>query len=200
MNGDGSVNIADLVLVATNIGATGQHAADVNDDGVVNIADLVLVAGALGASAGSAPSLHAKDLEVFTAADAKQWLSQAQQLDLTDATSLRGILFLQQLLTALTPKQTALLANYPNPFNPETWIPYHLSKDADVTLHIYAMNGTLVRTLTLGHQAAGMYQSRSRAAYWDGRNSSGEKVATGVYFYTLKAGDFTATRKMLIRK
>ena len=67
----------------------------------------------------------------------------------------RGILFLQQLLAALTPKETALLANYPNPFNPETWIPYHLAKDADVTLHIYAVNGTLVRTLTLGHQAAG---------------------------------------------
>ncbi len=200
VNGDGTVNIADLVLVASNIGETGQHAADVNDDGVVNIADLVLVAGALGASAGSAPSLHAKDLEVFTAADVKQWLSAAQHLDLTDTTSQRGILFLQQLLIALMPKETALLANFPNPFNPETWIPYQLAKDTEVTLHIYAMNGTLVRTLTLGHQAAGLYQNRTRAAYWDGKNEFGEKVASGVYFYTLTAGDFSATRKMLIMK
>ena len=73
-------------------------------------------------------------------------------------------------------------------------------KDADVTLHIYAVNGTLVRTLTLGHQPAGLYQSRSRAAYWDGKNTFGEPVASGVYFYTLTAGDFTATRKMLIQK
>ena len=112
----------------------------------------------------------------------------------------RGIQVLEQILQNLTPKETALFANYPNPFNPETWIPYHLSKDADVTLHIYAMNGTLVRTLKLGHQAAGLYQTRNRAAYWDGKNDFSEKVASGVYFYTLTAGDFSATRKMLIRK
>ena len=118
----------------------------------------------------------------------------------TDPTYLRGITVLEQLFMALTPKETALLPNYPNPFNPETWIPYHLAKDADVTLHIYTVNGTLVRTLTLGYQAAGMYHNRSRAAYWDGRNAFGEPVASGVYFYTLTAGDFSATRKMLIRK
>ena len=199
VNGDGTVNIADLVLVASNLDKTVQDAADVNRDGAVDIADLVLVAGALGNSV-AAPSLHLQSLDMLTAADIKQWLSQSQQLNLTDTTSQKGILFLEQLLTVLTPKETVLLANYPNPFNPETWIPYHLAKDADVTLHIYAMNGTLVRTLTLGHQSAGMYQSRSRAAYWDGKNEFGEKVATGVYFYTLTAGDFSATRKMLIRK
>ena len=202
VNGDGTVNIADLVLVASNLGKTGQSAADVNGDGTVNIADLVLVAGALGTSA-AAPSLHPQALEMLTATEIKQWLSAAQQLDLTDTTSQRGILFLQQLLMTLTPKETTLLANYPNPFNPETWIPYHLAKDADVTLRIYTVNGTLVRTLTLGHQPAGMYQkyqNRSRAAYWDGKNELGEKVASGVYFYTLTAGDFSATRRMLIRK
>ena len=97
-------------------------------------------------------------------------------------------------------RENALGANFPNPFNPETWIPYKLAKPAEVTLHIYAVNGTLVRTLSLGHQAAGMYQSRSRAAHWDGKNEFGEKVASGVYFYSLTAGDFSATRKMLIRK
>ena len=199
INGDDIVNIQDLVLVVSNLGKSGQSAADVNGDNIVNIQDLVLVAGALDTNA-AAPSLDPQLLSTFTAADVKNWLSQAQQLTLTDAASLRGIQFLEQLLTALTPKETALLANYPNPFNPETWIPYHLAKDADVTLHIYAMNGQLVRTLTLGHQAAGMYQNRSRAAYWNGKNEFGEKVASGVYFYTLTAGEFSATRKMLIRK
>ena len=96
--------------------------------------------------------------------------------------------------------QSTLLANYPNPFNPETWIPYQLSEPAEVTVSIYSVNGSLIRTLALGHQAAGLYRSRSRAAYWDGRNAFGERVASGLYFYTLTAGDFTATRKMLIRK
>ena len=107
------------------------------------------------------------------------------------------------------PEETTLLRNFPNPFNPETWIPYQLAKPVDVTITIYTVNGTLVRTLTLGHQPAGLYQNRSRAAYWDGRNAFGEPVASGVYFYTLStestrdsvtAGDFTATRKMLIQK
>ena len=98
------------------------------------------------------------------------------------------------------PSGTNLLPNYPNPFNPETWIPYQLAKPAEVTLTIYNMRGVVVRTIALGHQAAGVYTSRSRAIHWDGRNMFGEKVATGLYFYTLAAGDFTATRKMLIRK
>ena len=98
------------------------------------------------------------------------------------------------------PTTTALLANFPNPFNPETWIPYQLSKSAKVTLTIYSMRGVVVRQLELGHKPAGVYLSRSRAVHWDGRNMFGEKVAAGVYFYTLEAGDFTATRKMLIRK
>lgn len=199
VNGDGVVNIADLVLVASNLGETGRNTADVNGDGQVNIADLVLVAGALGNSA-AAPSLYPQPLGMLTAADVKLWLSQAEQLTLTDTASLRGIQFLQDLLAALTPKETVLLPNYLNPFNPETWVPYHLAKDADVTLHIYAVNGTLVRTLVLGHQPAGMYQNHSSAAYWDGKNEFGEPVASGIYFYTLTAGDFTATRRMLIRK
>ena len=98
------------------------------------------------------------------------------------------------------PETTALLPNYPNPFNPETWIPYRLAESAEVTLSIYSLNGNRVRTLALGHQPAGFYESRSRAAYWDGRNATGERVASGVYFYTLTAGDFAATSKMLILK
>ena len=100
----------------------------------------------------------------------------------------------------IVPDKTNLHPNYPNPFNPETWIPYQLSEPAEVTLHIYAVNGTLIRTLALGHQPAGIYHSRVRAAYWDGKNEAGETVASGIYFYTLTVGEFTATRKMLIRK
>ena len=112
----------------------------------------------------------------------------------------QGIANLERLLTLFIPEETALLHNYPNPFNPETWIPYQLAKPAEVTLTIHAVNGTLVRTLALGHQPAGIYQTRTRAAYWDGRNEVGESVASSIYFYTLTAGDFNATRKMLIRK
>ena len=199
VNGDGIVNIQDLVSVVSNLGQTGENAADVNGDGIVDISDLILVAGVIGNDA-AAPSLHPQSLEVIAATDVKRWLSQAQQLNLTDTTSLRGIQFLEQLLAALTPKETALLANYPNPFNPETWIPYQLASPAEVCISIYAADGKLVRTLDLGHQPVGMYQSQSRAAYWDGKNAFGEPVASGVYFYTLTAGDFSATRKMLIRK
>ena len=177
----------------------GENAADVNGDGIVNIVDLVKVAGEMGAGA-AAPAAHPQTLEILTAADVQHWLRQAQHLDLTDATSQRGILMLQKLMAALIPKETSLLPNYPNPFNPETWIPYQLSEPAEVIVHIYSVNGILVRTLALGHQPAGMYQTRSRAAYWDGRNAFSEPVASGIYFYTFTAGDFSATRKMLIMK
>ena len=112
----------------------------------------------------------------------------------------QGIENLENLLGLLIPEETLLLRNYPNPFNPETWIPYQLAHAADVTLTIYDMNGQVVRRLALGHQAAGMYRSRSRAVYWDGRNHLGESVASGLYFYTLTAGEFSATRRMLILK
>ncbi len=199
VNNDGAINVLDLVFVAVNFGKTGRNPADVNGDGVVNIVDLVKVAGEMGAGA-AAPSGHPQTLELLTASNVRQWLTQAQHIDLTDATSQRGILMLQQLLASLIPKETSLLPNYPNPFNPETWIPYQLAQNAEVTLTIYAVDGKVVRTLALGQQSAGMYHSKSRAAYWDGRNAVGEPVASGVYFYTLEAGDFTATRKMLIRK
>lgn len=103
-------------------------------------------------------------------------------------------------LSKAVPKENALFTNYPNPSNPETWIPYHLAASAEVNIRIYAADGRLVRRLALGHQRAGVYESKSRSAYWDGRNAVGEPVASGVYFYTLTAGEFTATRKLLIVK
>ena len=111
-----------------------------------------------------------------------------------------GIANLKHLLAAMHPDTTALLANYPNPFNPETWIPYQLAHDADMTLNIYDTTGALVRRLDLGHQQAGYYTDRTKAAYWDGRNDLGEPVGSGVYFYQLQTEDFSAIRKMVILK
>ena len=199
VNLDGVANIQDLVFVAGRIGQSGPNAADVNGDGVVNVQDLILVAGALG-QALAAPALHSPVLAKFTAADVRGWLTQAQGLALTDPKLQSGIRFLEQFLSLLVPKETQLLPNYPNPFNPETWIPYRLSKDAFVTLTIYDQRGSVVRRLNVGHQTASVYESRSKAIYWDGRNAVGDQVASGIYFYTLTAGDYSATRKMVILK
>ena len=107
---------------------------------------------------------------------------------------------LEELIAYEIPAETELLRNYPNPFNPETWIPYHLSEDADVNLTIYDINGEVVRDIDVGHQTAAKYDTRAKAIYWDGRNRFGEQVASGIYFYSLSAGDFSGTRKMVILK
>ncbi|MDE0468301.1 MAG: dockerin type I domain-containing protein [Candidatus Poribacteria bacterium] len=203
VNRDGFVNIQDVVLVARNFGQSVPaegNPADVNGDGIVNVLDLVLVADAFGTGNAAPSAWNWNFVSVPTRAEVEQWLTEVRQANSTDPTSQRGIVFLEQLLAALTPKETMLLANYPNPFNPETWIPYQLAEPADVTLTIYDINGRVVRALDLGHQPIGIYEGKSRAAHWDGKNAVGEPVASGVYFYTLTAGEFTATRKLLIRK
>ena len=199
VNRDDVVNILDLVSVASVLGDEGDELpADVNADGKVNILDLVLVVGALGNAA--APASDPQALAMLTAQHVEECLAQARGLDLTDAPSQQGVLFLEQLLRVLTPKDTALLPNYPNPFNPETWIPYRLAEDSVVTFTIYDGRGRVVRALEIGHQIAAFYETRSKAIYWDGRNESGDQVASGVYFYHLSAGDYSAVRKMLIIK
>ena len=170
------MNILDLVLVASHLGQAGQNDADVNGDGIVNILDMVLVAGALG-DAAAAPSVLHGDSEIApTRADVQRWLSQARGLDLTHAQLQRGILFLERLLAALTPKETALLPNYPNPFNPETWIPYRLANDADVQITIFDnMQGTCwCDNWIWGIGRRGITQNRNRAAYWDGLETQAE--------------------------
>ena len=157
VNQDGVVNISDLVLVAGRLGQSGPNAADVNGDGVVNIQDLILLAGALGETQ-AAPSLYPTSLGMFTAADIQRWLAQAHDLGLTDPKLQSGIRFLEQLLAVLVPKETELLHNYPNPFNPETWIPYRLAEDAFLTLTIYDQRGSVVRRLNVGHQTAAIYE------------------------------------------
>ena len=204
VNKDGQVSILDLILVGQDLGkATPTNArTDVNGDGTRNIQDLVLVAQHFGELSGTsaAPSVLALGNMGLEKAVIRAWIAQAQAENDGSLAFQQGIANLQRLLALLIPERTTLLVNYPNPFNPETWIPYQLAREAIVKIHIYAATGALVRTLNVGHQPAGLYQQRSRAAYWDGKNESGEPVASGVYFYTLTAGDFTATRKMLIRK
>ena len=107
---------------------------------------------------------------------------------------------LEQFLTGLSPTETVLLPNYPNPFNPETWIPYHLANASNVSIIIYGMQGRIIRRLELGHQSEGYYTSRNRAAYWDGTNDVGESVTSGVYFYQLQTDNRSYLRKMVILK
>ena len=204
VNQDGQVSILDMVLVARHLGKTApaNSEVDINGDGVINIQDLILVAQHMGESttAASPSAVTIEGMEGLDPAMIQAWIAQAQIENDGSVAFERGIANLQSLLALLMPEETAMLPNYPNPFNPETWIPYQLAESAEVTFRIYAVNGDLVRTLVLGHKPAGIYQTRTRAAYWDGKNEVGESVASGIYFYTLTAGDFTATRKLLIRK
>ena len=221
--------VAVALFYGTQVPPGINFPADVNADGVVNILDLTAVARGIDAANSGIQGLSLQEIEAALAAAIEQTadieviaeapvgfgtaqhmpsvayrnvadaLADAEHLGYSVHAVLKELL---QLLTEMAevPETTALLPNYPNPFNPETWIPYHLSKGTEVTLKIYDVRGVAVRALTLGHQAAGVYESRGRAAYWDGRNDLGEQVASGVYFYTLAAGEFTATRKLLIAK
>ena len=213
VNRDNTVNLADLVAIASNFADPDLEALarmniypDVNGDGLVNLIDLLIAASEIDAAA-AAPTLSKNQIEKYnlTAKDLAAWIRLAKQLNLTEPNLQQGIDVLEQLLAILNtqdrlPKNTALLPNYPNPFNPETWIPYQLAKPARVSISIYSVDGQLIRTLALGRLPAGIYHNKSRAAYWDGRNAFGESVASGVYFYTLTTNGFTATDKMLIRK
>ncbi|RKU36051.1 hypothetical protein C6496_14260 [Candidatus Poribacteria bacterium] len=204
VNRDGQVSILDMVLVARQLGETvpPHSAVDVNGDGVISILDLILVASHLGeATLAAAPSvLTLEGIHGLDAATIQAWTVQAALENDGSIAFQRGIANLQRLLASLIPEKTALLANYPNPFNPETWIPYHLATDTHVEIRIYDTRGSLVRSLALGYQRAGIYTGRGRAAYWDGRNDVGERVASGIYFYQLKADNLSFLRKMVILK
>lgn len=201
INEDGSVSILDLIFVARDFekNKPSNPRTDVNGDGRVNILDLNFVASNIDATIPGAPSNFTLGNQL-SPETIRVWIAQAHAESDGSFVFQQGIASLQRLLASLIPRKTQLLANYPNPFNPETWIPYQLASPTEVHIHIYSANGVLVRTLDLGHQPAGIYQQRNGAAYWDGKNEMGESVASGVYFYTLTAVDFTATRKMIIKK
>ena len=202
INNDGVVDIQDLLLISNSFGAEDPTypKVDVNKDGKVDIIDLLLVASHFGESINRAALSPLATISTAHFDLIEQWLTEARLAHDGSSIFREGIAVLEALIDSGLPTETALLPNYPNPFNPETWIPYDLAADSDVEIHIYNLKGESVRQLSLGFQNAGPYRTRSRAAYWDGRNAVGEPVASGVYFYTLHAGQIKATRQMVIFK
>ena len=200
VNGDGTVDSKDVdaILVALAAGSTDTK-YDVDGDGTVNIFDLIDLRGQIQGAAAAPTLLGMK----FTAVQVEHL---QEQIDLLVASgdrspaALKTLIYLQQLIATARPEKTQLLANYPNPFNPETWIPYELATDTDVKITIYNAQGVVIRTLQLGQQSAGYYTDRERAAYWDGKNALGEQVASGIYFYQLETDDMSSLRKMVILK
>ncbi|MBI1930732.1 transglycosylase SLT domain-containing protein [Candidatus Poribacteria bacterium] len=208
VDGNGAVDIFDLALVARAFGASGKGiAADVNGDGVVNILDLVMVAAHFGEtrnpSQPAAPwvsnSPHVENTNLV-AGVLEGWLTEARTMDDGSAIFRRGIAILESLLNAIVPEKTALLPAYPNPFNPETWIPYQLSEASEVTMTIYDARGGVVKRIDLGYQPAGTYRTLARAAHWDSRNEVGEPVASGVYFVELRTNKFQQAQRIVLLK
>ena len=210
IDGDGDVDVSDVRLVVIALGQKGKNITnprtDVNKNNKVDKNDVLLVIDNLDDANGAPLNT---DLFSPPPEDTIPLLnpmilrSTLKALRLENDGSLKyqqAITYFEHLLALIRPDATQLLANYPNPFNPETWIPYHLANPSEVLITIYDARGIVVRRLDLGHQQEGYYTTRSRAAYWDGRNDVDERVASGLYFYTFIAGDFTTTRKMLILK
>ena len=212
VNEDGSVDATDSALVTAALGQRGTAIADprtdVNGDRIVNNADLLLVTNNLDEEAEAAPGMNLSisqllDPAALQSVDREALYAQLEMLLAESDGSLKyrhAIALIETFLAATRPKETQLLVNYPNPFNPETWIPYHLANASNVQITIYDVHGTVVRRLDLGHQRDGYYTNRSRAAYWDGRNAFGERVASGIYFYQLEADNLSLLRKMVILK
>ena len=212
VNSDGVVNIVDLVLVGSQFGGSGDNLSeDINDDGKVDIIDLVLVGSHFGESTGAAP-LWGKGMRrhgkyairntQYAEAPIRRAIDALEAMPERPHGAEIAIAFLRAWLANVNsiPPETKLLPNFPNPFNPEMWMPYQLAEDTTVLVGIYDSDGQLLRKLALGLKPAGFYLTPARAAYWDGRNQFGERVSSGVYFYRVTAGDFSATRKMVILK
>jgi hypothetical protein len=170
-------------LVSIGISRKGPDAGGVNDSGVVARIKFRSMADA---SPGTLTNLKIKEVT------AKEPNGDSIFFE-TPASAKEAAVALRPM-----PDKFSLLANFPNPFNPETWIPFELSESAEVQISIYDVSGRLVRIIDLGHKPIGAYTSRNTAAYWDGKNSIGEVVSSGIYLYTIQAGNFTATRKMLV--
>ena len=210
VNEDGSVDATDSALVTAALGQTGNaivnSRTDVNGDGTVDQDDLTLVTDNLDtdeaapSSSGLLAVLDQETLQTLDRGLLELYLNTLRAESDGSLKYLRAIAILERVLEMTRPKETQLLANYPNPFNPETWIPYHLANASKVRITIYDVHGTVVRRLDLGHQREGYYTSHSRAAYWDGRNDVGERIASGIYFYQLQADNVSLLRKMVILK
>lgn len=218
VNHDGLVDILDFLIIVVHFGEKPptNPRIDINKDGQVNLEDLAWIIKIIeeNQNIAAAPIQRYQDgQEPNPASDGTIQLSDAAIVYLHsfyqkieeisgDPTQIALVKrFLKQLLTPVGgPLRTELYANYPNPFNPETWIPYQLAVDTEITIRIYDTEGKIVRTLFSGHQTSGYYLNRSRAAYWDGRNQLGERVASGVYIYELTTPTFKQTKRLVVLK
>jgi len=193
--GDICITYDSAVLQAVGVSSdSGILMADnMNEAGIIRIAF---------ANAGSMDGETLAEIQFSVIADASSPLElKAVDLYRPDAMPIDSRKLDGKFVSwAMPPEDSALLQNFPNPFNPETWIPYQLKEDSQVTVRIHNLAGGLVRELELGYRSAGVYTNRDRAAYWDGRNASGEHVASGVYFYSIQADDFAAVRKLIVVK
>ena len=204
VNGDNQVDLFDLVEVASMFGKKGEGlTADISGDGQVDLFDLVQVAGNFGKSNAAVAPTVLVDKRAFTTQQKYGIQSAIMELEDIPARSEAEELILSLLIATLPdrfPEQTQLLPNYPNPFNPETWIPFELSQGGTVSVIIYDLRGASVRTFSIGYLQSGRYTSQSKAIYWDGRTDTGEKVASGIYLYQIQVGNYIETRKMVILK
>ena len=201
VNGDGTVDLKDRNAVAVaSLTDSPDAKYDVNGDGAVDAFDLIEIIENLTPGAAGAPTLFGMQLTVAQIDRLQEQIDLLVAANDRSPAAMRTLIYLQQLLVTARPEKTQLLANYPNPFNPETWIPYELATDTHVKVTIYNTQGVVIRTLPLGHQSAGYYVGRDRAAYWDGRNALGEQVASGLYFYQLETDEMSLMRKMVILK
>ena len=206
-NLDGRINVLDLIVVASSFGEQppSNSQADTNKDGVVNLLDLVFVVEHFSQNAAAPSQL---DLIKSIPSTAKEVIAAQRALNELEAmpNKSQGVQLAIELLrhylsiAELNVEETKLLPNYPNPFNPDTWIPYQLSEGSTVTVKIFDVSGSLVRTINVGHKPVGYYLTRERGVYWDGRNQNREPVSSGVYFYTLNTENYTQTRRMVIVK
>jgi len=211
-NSEGSPTLVELSLLTATTSADGvtlrwRTEAEIDNAGFAiyrneekdgNYTKIAFVPAAEDSETSNDYQLTDKDVE-----SGKTYFYYLEDIDLAGGKSKSEIIKIvvppaRPLL--LIPTEFRLLQNYPNPFNPETWLPYELAADATVTIRIYNANGRLIRQLNLGVQKAHSYINKEKAAYWDGKDQTGKAVSSGLYFYTLKAGDLQATRRMVIVK
>ena len=194
-NDDGVIGFLDLPQVSIGRNGAGQTDADVNEDGVVDTADLFQAVTDLEI-AKKEPAAYLAAQAILTSRDVSEWLGQPRKSNLAEADLKRSIRAVRHRLAVSVPGETALLPNYPNPFERETWIPYHLAVKAEVYITIYGEKGLPVRHLAMGNRIPGYYVGLSRAAYWDGRDDNGAPVANGTYVYELVTWDCMESRRM----
>ncbi|HHZ92841.1 TPA: hypothetical protein EYN65_20525 [Candidatus Poribacteria bacterium] len=215
INRDYVIDIFDLVILGENFGRQITRELrpnpDVNRDGVVDVYDFVKVGAKFGRTydpiaTRATPAVARSRIgstDQISVDFLEKVLDQIKQHPLTDTPDFvktRQLLLSLIKRTGLLPTETRLLVNYPNPFNPETWIPFDLADDALVTIRIYDQRGNVIRRLDLGYRPAGRYVTKGKAVYWDGRNDKGESLSSGTYFYQISAGIYEATRKMIVLK